>query len=59
MVANRLPVVRRGSAAATLAIVVAMTAMSALLAGCNTTQGFGEDVQSAGRGIQNSAEKNK
>ncbi len=49
----------RGSALAALAVVLLMTTMSALLAACNTTEGFGEDVQSAGRGIQHSAEKNK
>lgn len=29
-----------------------------LLAGCNTTAGFGQDMQSVGRNIQNSANKN-
>ncbi len=29
-----------------------------LLAGCHTTAGFGQDLQSAGRNIQNSANKN-
>jgi predicted small secreted protein len=29
-----------------------------LLTGCHTTAGFGQDLQSAGRNIQNSANKN-
>jgi predicted small secreted protein len=29
-----------------------------LLSGCHTTAGFGQDLQSAGRNIQNSANKN-
>jgi predicted small secreted protein len=29
-----------------------------LLAGCHTTAGFGQDMQSVGRNIQNSATKN-
>ena len=29
-----------------------------LLTGCHTTAGFGQDMQSAGRNIQNSANKN-
>jgi|PlaIllAssembly_1097288.scaffolds.fasta_scaffold26134_4 predicted small secreted protein len=29
-----------------------------LLAGCHTTAGFGQDMQSVGRNIQNSANKN-
>lgn len=29
-----------------------------LLAGCHTTAGFGQDMQSTGRNIQNSATKN-
>ena len=29
-----------------------------LLSGCHTTAGFGQDMQSAGRNIQNSANKN-
>ena len=32
---------------------------SALLTGCNTMSGVGEDVQSAGGAIEDSAEKNK
>ena len=29
-----------------------------LLAGCHTTAGFGQDIQSVGRNLQNSANKN-
>ena len=29
-----------------------------LLAGCHTTAGFGKDMQSVGRNLQNSANKN-
>jgi len=29
-----------------------------LLAGCHTTAGFGQDMQSVGRNLQNSANKN-
>jgi predicted small secreted protein len=29
-----------------------------LLAGCNTTAGFGQDMQSVGRNIEDSANKN-
>ncbi|HSB72625.1 MAG TPA: entericidin A/B family lipoprotein [Candidatus Methylomirabilis sp.] len=29
-----------------------------LLAGCHTTAGFGQDMQSVGRNIQNNANKN-
>jgi len=35
------------------------TVMAGLLAGCNTTAGFGEDMQSAGSSVENSAEKHK
>jgi predicted small secreted protein len=35
------------------------TLMAGVLASCNTTQGFGEDLSSAGKGISHSAEKNK
>ena len=40
------------------ALVLAAGALSTL-AGCNTTEGFGKDVQSAGEGISNAAEKSK
>jgi predicted small secreted protein len=35
------------------------TVMAGLLAGCNTTAGFGEDMQSAGTAVENSADKHK
>ncbi len=31
--------------------------VAVLLAGCHTTAGFGQDMQSAGRNLQNSANK--
>lgn len=36
-----------------------LSGASALLSACNTTAGAGEDMQSAGHAITNSAEKNK
>jgi predicted small secreted protein len=49
---------RKSFASAMLAIVVLASAAS-VLAACNTTRGFGEDMSSAGSAISNSAEKNK
>ena len=40
-------------------LTVILGLMATLLAGCNTTEGFGKDVKSAGSGIEHSAEKNK
>ncbi len=40
-----------------IAIIVAGT--FALLAGCNTVEGFGQDVKGAGRGIEKAADKAK
>lgn len=34
-------------------------ALLALLAGCNTTEGAGKDISSAGKAIERSADRNK
>jgi predicted small secreted protein len=44
------------SAKATLIIAI-LTVAAPLLAGCHTTQGAGEDLQAAGKGLSNSADK--
>lgn len=38
---------------------VAFTAFISLLPACNTTEGFGKDVKSAGSAIENKAEEKK
>ena len=42
-----------------VAAAMLATVMAGLLSGCNTTAGFGEDMQSAGSSVENSAEKHK
>jgi len=43
---------------ARLALVIVILAVAApLLSACHTAQGAGEDLQAAGKGITNSAEK--
>lgn len=42
-----------------IALLFLALVTSGLLAGCNTISGVGEDVQSAGGAIEDSAEKNK
>ncbi|MBV9251930.1 MAG: entericidin A/B family lipoprotein, partial [Acetobacteraceae bacterium] len=37
---------------------VILTALAPLLSACYTTQGAGRDLQSAGKAVENSAEKN-
>jgi entericidin B len=49
---------RRAVAKAFLALFV-LTSAGAMLGACNTTRGFGEDMQSGGAALSNSAEKNK
>jgi predicted small secreted protein len=51
----------RPSQSSTSALACAVLAFGALLlvAGCNTTAGFGKDVEAAGSGISNAAEKAK
>ena len=36
-----------------------LTSAGAMLSACNTTRGVGEDMQSGGRALSNSAERNK
>lgn len=40
-------------------LMVILALMTALLAGCNTTEGLGRDISAAGNGIEQSAQKNK
>lgn len=40
-------------------IAVALLAPMLLLAACNTTQGMGEDLESAGKEISKTADENK
>ncbi len=47
----------RTKARLALAIVM-LTAAAPLLSACYTTRGAGEDLQAAGKGITNSADKN-
>jgi entericidin B len=49
---------RRSFASAMLAMFVLAGAAS-VLAACNTTRGFGEDLSSAGHALSNSAEQTK
>lgn len=40
------------------ALLAALIASAGLLSACNTMKGVGQDVQDAGQGIENSADKN-
>ncbi|MGI8894843.1 MAG: entericidin A/B family lipoprotein [Casimicrobiaceae bacterium] len=40
-------------------IAIIIASAFALLAGCNTVEGFGQDVKGAGRGIEKAADKAK
>jgi predicted small secreted protein len=40
-------------------MIVVMIALLPLLAGCNTMEGAGQDIQKGGKAIENSADKNK
>lgn len=44
----------------TVKVVVAMSILAAALAvgACNTTKGVGKDIEKAGEGLKNSAERN-
>jgi predicted small secreted protein len=42
-----------------LLAVAAMIAAMPLLSACNTTAGAGQDLRAAGKGIENSADRNK
>ena len=37
--------------------ILAILALALWLPACNTTKGFGKDIEKAGNGLQNSAEK--
>ncbi len=55
---TRFTVTFRRSARLLRTVAVVGTLGILLLAGCHTTAGFGQDMQSVGRNIQNSANKN-
>lgn len=40
-----------------LTLIAALFTFAGLLSACNTTQGFGRDIQKAGQGISNAAER--
>ena len=41
----------------TLTLILALSAIAAALAGCNTVKGAGQDIQKAGNAIENAAKK--
>ena len=49
---------RRAMAKVFVALFV-LTSAGAMLSACNTTRGVGEDMQSGGQALSNSAERNK
>ena len=59
MVKSRVGAQGRHPVAAPLSALMLAAVLAGLLGGCNTTAGFGEDMQSAGKGIEHSADKNK
>jgi len=42
-----------------LASLLSLAALVSLTAGCNTVEGFGQDVQAGGRVIEKAADKSK
>lgn len=40
-----------------LIIILAVLALVLVLPACNTTKGFGEDIENAGTGLKNSADR--
>jgi predicted small secreted protein len=42
-----------------LSVIALTILLGGFLGGCNTTEGFGQDMQQAGKDIENSAEKHK
>ncbi len=40
-------------------VALLVASVFAMLAGCNTVEGFGQDTQAAGRGIERAADKAK
>lgn len=51
--------IHRTPMAIPVSMLMLMTVLAALLAGCNTSAGFGKDMQSAGTAIEHKAEKSK
>ena len=49
----------RAGLAKMLLAVLLLTTVGGALSACNTTRGFGEDMQSGGRALSNSAERNQ
>ena len=45
--------------AVALALAVVASGLAGLLAACNTTEGVGKDIESAGEGIKDAARKAK
>jgi predicted small secreted protein len=43
---------------ATVLVLLGLAVAAPLLTACNTTAGAGQDLQAAGRGLENSAERN-
>jgi len=43
---------------ATVMVILGLAATAPCLTACNTTAGAGQDLQAAGRGLENSAERN-
>jgi len=39
-------------------VILGLAVTTPLLSACNTTAGAGQDLQAAGRGLENSAERN-
>lgn len=52
-----LPTIHSKTLNLTLAAILA--ALGLLFSACNTTQGFGEDMETAGKSIQKEAKENK
>jgi len=42
-----------------MASLLSLCALLATIAGCNTVEGFGQDVQAGGRAIEKAADKSK
>lgn len=52
---DRQAAVRMGAAGLAAAVIAAMAVALCSLAGCNTTEGVGKDLESAGEGIKDAA----
>jgi entericidin B len=42
-----------------IAAVFMLTGFAALVTGCNTVEGFGQDVKATGRAVEKAADENK